>query len=327
MNFGSNSSPFSNRYYHLGSGSIETPRISVWGSDNENWRTISDFHEIGRATLPSPYTIGLVRDPGTGNVVSDTERVFVELFDLPVPSPKPTAWFPSLGHRMSVAESEGSTCNREYVTVTLTIDSVDFTAAQAVGVSVTQAVSGAVGTLATALDGATTTVVVTPTSGTAFDTTNKINVNNFAAKPVPKAVEALPQGAFPCHSYRDPWARLDQLVSRNRLPDVTTYVDTVDLASIPNELLPSHGLCATGIMSTDHPSLYCCASSCNQCGGTSCAPSSCCHDTIEATKKICSKPDDVACAIPASMALSAVGRYVYVLRGNFVCCYKFMVIP
>ena len=291
------------------------------GSDNENWSTESaHFHEIGRATLPSPYTLGLVRDPGTGNVVSDTKRVFVELFDLPVPNPKPAAWFPSLGHRMSVAESKGSTCNREYVTVTLTIDSVDFTAEpQAIGVSVTQAVSGAVGTLATALDGATTTVVVTPTSGTAFDTSNEINVNNFAVKPVPKAVEALPQGAFPCHGYLDPWARLDQLVSRNRLPDITTYVDTVDLVSIPDELLPSHGLCATGKMSTDQPSLYCCASSCSQCGGTGCSPPSCCHDTIEASEKVCSKPDDVACAIPASMALSVVGRYVYVLR-YFVCC-------
>ena len=68
--------------------------------------------------------------------------------------------------------------------VALTIPSTNF-GKQTVGVAVTQAVSLAAGTLHTELDGATTTVVVTPTSGT-FDTTNAITVNNnYVTKPIP----------------------------------------------------------------------------------------------------------------------------------------------
>jgi hypothetical protein len=68
----------------------------------------------------------------------------------------------------------------------LTIPSTDF-GAQAAGVVVAQAVSGATGTLFTALTGATTTLVVDP--GTGFDATNAITVNGFAAStPVPTAV-------------------------------------------------------------------------------------------------------------------------------------------
>ena len=68
---------------------------------------------------------------------------------------------------------------------TLTIPSTDF-GAQEVGVTVTQAgSSAAVGTLRTALvAGATTTVVVTVTSGT-FDLANAITVNNHKTTPVP----------------------------------------------------------------------------------------------------------------------------------------------
>ena len=60
--------------------------------------------------------------------------------------------------------------------------------AQIVGVAVSQVVSLAVGTLHTPLNGATTTVVVTPTSGT-FDTTNAITINGHATKPVPTAMD------------------------------------------------------------------------------------------------------------------------------------------
>ena len=68
---------------------------------------------------------------------------------------------------------------------TLTIPSTDF-GAQAVGVAVTQAgSSAAVGTLRTALvAGATTTIVVTVTSGT-FDLANAITVNDHKTTPVP----------------------------------------------------------------------------------------------------------------------------------------------
>ena len=60
--------------------------------------------------------------------------------------------------------------------------------AQGVGVAVNQAVSSAAGTLLTELTGATTTVVVTPTSGT-FDVTNTITVGTHATKPVPAVVD------------------------------------------------------------------------------------------------------------------------------------------
>lgn len=68
--------------------------------------------------------------------------------------------------------------------VALTIPSTNF-GKQTVGVAVTQAVSLAAGTLHTELDGATTTVVVIPTSGT-FNTTNAITVNtNYTTTPTP----------------------------------------------------------------------------------------------------------------------------------------------
>ena len=75
------------------------------------------------------------------------------------------------------------------VGTTLTIPLTNF-GAQSVSVAVSQAVSGAAGTLHTALTGATTTVVVTTTSGT-FGTGvwNVITINGHAADPVPTAVD------------------------------------------------------------------------------------------------------------------------------------------
>ena len=73
------------------------------------------------------------------------------------------------------------------VGTTLTIPSTDF-GAQGVGVSVSQTGSSATATLRTALTGATTTVVVTPTSGT-FDTTNAITINSHATTPIPIVVD------------------------------------------------------------------------------------------------------------------------------------------
>ena len=54
--------------------------------------------------------------------------------------------------------------------------------------SVSQTGSSATATLRTALTGATTTVVVTPTSGT-FDTTNAITINGHATTPIPTGVD------------------------------------------------------------------------------------------------------------------------------------------
>ena len=75
------------------------------------------------------------------------------------------------------------------VGTTLTIPLTNF-GAQSVSVAVSQAVSGAAGTLHTALTGATTTVVVTTTSGT-FGTgvSEVITINGHAAEPVPTAVD------------------------------------------------------------------------------------------------------------------------------------------
>ena len=73
-------------------------------------------------------------------------------------------------------------------TVTLTIPSTDF-GFQAKGVAVTQAVSGAVGTLKVVLSMATVTVVVVPTSADPFDTTNAITIGGHAATPTPTAAD------------------------------------------------------------------------------------------------------------------------------------------
>ena len=72
---------------------------------------------------------------------------------------------------------------------TLTIASTDF-GAQGIGVAVRQANSLAVGTLLTALNGSTTTIVVTSTNGT-FDATNAITVGTHATTPVPTVVDDL----------------------------------------------------------------------------------------------------------------------------------------
>ena len=93
------------------------------------------------------------------------------------------------------AELRSFTCSVRYigdwvqspVGTTLTIPSTDFDA-QIVGVAVSQVVSLASGTLHTPLNGATTTVVVTPTSGT-FDTTNAITILGHAIKPIPTAMD------------------------------------------------------------------------------------------------------------------------------------------
>ena len=84
-------------------------------------------------------------------------------------------------------EFYGLTNERGGNSATLTIPSTDFGKLNA-GVSVTQTGSGATGTLATLLTAATTTVVVTPTSNIAFDTTNAIIVGGHANKPIPTAV-------------------------------------------------------------------------------------------------------------------------------------------
>ena len=73
------------------------------------------------------------------------------------------------------------------VGTTLTIKSTNF-GVQGVGVAVSQAVSLAAGTLHTELAGATTAVVVAPTSGT-FDTTYAITVNSHVNTPIPIVVD------------------------------------------------------------------------------------------------------------------------------------------
>ena len=77
------------------------------------------------------------------------------------------------------------------VSWTLTIPSTDF-GAQVKGVAVTQAVSGAAGTLDAALSVATTTVVVTATNAISFDSTHAITVGGHANKPVPTGVVRTP---------------------------------------------------------------------------------------------------------------------------------------
>ena len=94
--------------------------------------------------------------------------------------------FRSALHTHSTARYKGDWVQSPIGT-TLTVPSTDF-GAQIVGVAVSQVVSLAVGTLHTPLNGATTTVVVTPTSGT-FDTTNAITINGHATKPVPTAMD------------------------------------------------------------------------------------------------------------------------------------------
>jgi hypothetical protein len=70
--------------------------------------------------------------------------------------------------------------------VTLTIPLTDF-GLQAKGVTVTQATTGAEGTLKVVLSMATVTVVVVPTNNNAFDTSNAITVGGHATTPTPTA--------------------------------------------------------------------------------------------------------------------------------------------
>ena len=87
--------------------------------------------------------------------------------------------------------------------VPLTIASTNF-GSQAVGVAVTQANSGAGGTLGTALTGATTTVVVIPTNGAVFDLVNVITVNGHGSTPVPTVVGGV-------------WTQMQKLHARDSL--------------------------------------------------------------------------------------------------------------